>query len=323
VESLRHRDLRLRPLRDQRAVGILAIHPRAKLAPERGGRRAVGVVFHERAGHIDAKAARAEIEPVRHDFLQLRAHRLRSRRIDRLLPRHLRIGLGKPVVERRLEMEKVGHVVGVARRPADHDLEVGRKPRPHAVRPDVPIGILVSLVALRLAKPRALVGRVPGHEVEHHADAAPLRLGEERAQVVVGAVARGDFVEIGHVVARVAERRFETRAQPQPGHAQLLQVGQLLDDAAQVADPVAVGIAKRLRVDLIEDGVFEPGGHGARMERRHWRWQLCRRSQRNPRTRRTNSVRASMWGLCPEPAIRSIRAPEKCPAIRAASSART
>jgi len=104
-----------------------------------------------------------------------------------------------------------------------------------------------------------LVGGVAGDEVEHHADAELLRLGEEGAQVLVGAVARGDAVEVGHVVAGVAEGGDEAGVQPDGVDAEVAEVGELLDDAAEVADAVAVGVAEGLRVDLVEDGVLEPG----------------------------------------------------------------
>jgi len=120
--------------------------------------------------------------------------------------------------------------------------------------------VRVAFVALGLAEPRVLVGGVAGDEVEHHADAELLRLGEERVEVVVGAVAWGDAVEVGHVVAGIAEWRHETRVQPDRVDAEVMEVGQLLDDPAEVADAVAVGVAEGLRVDLVEDGVFEPGG---------------------------------------------------------------
>jgi hypothetical protein len=158
-------------------------------------------------------------------------------------------------------MEKVGDVIGVALGAADHHLLPGRGPRPHAVRPDIPVGVFVALVPLRCLEPGMLVGGVAGDEVEHHADAEPARLGEQRAQVVIGTVARRDLVEIGDIVAGVAEGRLETRIQPDAGDAEVVQVGQFFHDAAQVADAVAVRVAERLRINFVEDRVFEPCGH--------------------------------------------------------------
>ena len=87
------------------------------------------------------------------------------------------------------------------------------------------------------------------------------RLGEQRAQVVVGTVARRDLVKIGDVVAGVAEGRLEARIQPDAGDAEVVQVRQFFHDAAQVADAVAIRVAERLRINFVEDRMFEPGGH--------------------------------------------------------------
>ena len=85
-----------------------------------------------------------------------------------------------------------------------------------------------------------------------------MRLGEQPAGVVVAAVARRDLVVIADVVAGVVERRIEPRIDPDGVHAEALDVIQLLDDARQVADAVAVGIIERLRINLIHHGVVHP-----------------------------------------------------------------
>ena len=103
-----------------------------------------------------------------------------------------------------------------------------------------------------------LVGRVPGHQVEQYADAAPVRLREEPAKVLVRPVPRRDLFVIPHVVSRVFERRIEARVDPEGIAPEAADVIEAPDDARQVADAVAVGVLKGLRVDLIENGVFQP-----------------------------------------------------------------
>ena len=80
--------------------------------------------------------------------------------------------------------------------------------------------------------------------------------------VVVGAVARRDAQVVGHVVARVDERRREARVEPDRVDAQRAQVVEVVDHAAEVADAVAVGVGERLGVDLVQHGIGQPVVHG-------------------------------------------------------------
>ncbi len=68
-----------------------------------------------------------------------------------------------------------------------------------------------------------------------------------------------DVLVIADVVAVVVVGRFVDRREPDDIDAQRLEVIQLLDDAAQVADAVAVAVVKAARVDLVDDAFFPPG----------------------------------------------------------------
>ena len=60
------------------------------------------------------------------------------------------------------------------------------------------------------------------------------------------------------VVAVVLERRRIEREQPDGVRAELPDVVQLLDQAAKIAEPIAVGIAIALDVELVDDRVLVP-----------------------------------------------------------------
>ncbi len=128
------------------------------------------------------------------------------------------------------------------------------------VAPDVEVPLRASpagALARRL-EPGMLVGGVVDDQLDQHLHAALVRRVEERAEVVQGAVARVDADVVGDVVAVVAQRRGEERQQPEAGDAQVLQVVELLDQPAKVADAVVVGVVEGADVDLVDDRVLVP-----------------------------------------------------------------
>ncbi len=92
----------------------------------------------------------------------------------------------------------------------------------------------------------------------NHAQLAPVRFVEKRSKIVQRAVLRIDVPVVGDVVAIVLERRGEERQQPDGGNAQVLDIVEPLGEAAEVADAIAVTIAKRAHVELVDDGVLVP-----------------------------------------------------------------
>ena len=72
------------------------------------------------------------------------------------------------------------------------------------------------------------------------------------------AVVRIDVVIIGDVVAVIAQRRGIKGQKPDGGDAQFLEIIELLDQAAEIADAVAVAVVERLDVQLVDDRVLVP-----------------------------------------------------------------
>ncbi len=112
-----------------------------------------------------------------------------------------------------------------------------------------------------------LAGHVVQHQVNQHANAAPVRLRDEALEIVVGAVVALDAVVVRHVVAVIA-RRLGHRHEPDAAGAQValrvriavVDVVELLDEAVQVADAVAVAVVERADEDLVADGAALPVG---------------------------------------------------------------
>ena len=128
------------------------------------------------------------------------------------------------------------------------------------VGPDVEVAVRPVGVLAAGLEPRVLVAGVVHDEVDDHADVALVRLVEEVVEVLDGAGLGKDVGVVGDVVAAVAQGRGEERRHPQAVDAQPVQVVELLGQAAEVADAVAVGVLERPHQDLVEDGRLEPVG---------------------------------------------------------------
>ncbi len=107
-------------------------------------------------------------------------------------------------------------------------------------------------------EPRVLVGGVVDDQFGDDAQAAAMGLVEQTLEVVEGAVDGVDAGIVGDVVAVVAQRRRVERQQPEGRDAQVLQVIELLDNAGEIADAVAVAVAEGADVQLVDDGVLVP-----------------------------------------------------------------
>ena len=96
------------------------------------------------------------------------------------------------------------------------------------------------------------------HQIQDHADAARSGAGHKSQEVVEGAVSRIDLQVIGDVIAVVAVGRGMEGQQPDAGHAQPGEVVQLVRQPREIADPVAVAVAKAFHVHAIDDRVLPP-----------------------------------------------------------------
>ena len=102
-------------------------------------------------------------------------------------------------------------------------------------------------------------------EIEQHADPARVRLRDESIEVLERAEVGMNPRVVGDVVAPVDVRRRVDRVEPDRVDAEPLEVVEALGHAREVADPVAVRVGERARVDLVQHCVAPPAvTHGAR-----------------------------------------------------------
>ena len=130
------------------------------------------------------------------------------------------------------------------------------------VGPDVEVAVGTLRVLAAGLEPRVLVGGVVHDEVDDHPDAARVRRVEEVVEVLDGADLGEDVGVVGDVVAAVAQGRGEERRDPQAVDAEPLEVVELLDQALEVADAVAVAVLEGADQHLVEDGGLEPVRRG-------------------------------------------------------------
>ncbi len=61
-----------------------------------------------------------------------------------------------------------------------------------------------------------------------------------------------------HIIPHINLRRLKDRAKPQRVHAQMLQIIELRYDPVDITDPIAVGVAERGGVYLVDDCLLPP-----------------------------------------------------------------
>ena len=88
-----------------------------------------------------------------------------------------------------------------------------------------------------------------------------MRRVKQAHQILVGAVAGRHLFVVPHIVARILEGGIKAGVDPQCIAAQLLDIVQLFNDAGDVTDAIAVGIVEGLRINFVENCVFQPLFH--------------------------------------------------------------
>ena len=160
--------------------------------------------------------------------------------------------------------------------------DAGPREAVRGVAPDVEIAVhRPGLGQPGPLEPRVLVGGVRQHQFGDDPDAASMRFAQEHAEVAERAVGGVHLPVVRNVIPVVAQRGGVERQQPQRGDPELLQVVELVDQAAEVPDAVAVAVMEGTDVDLVDDRVLVPAGGRPAPARR------CRRARRPSAVRST------------------------------------
>ena len=84
------------------------------------------------------------------------------------------------------------------------------------------------------------------HHVQNHPDASCMRLMDQALEKLQIPINRIDLFIIRDIIAIVHAGTGIKRREPNGVHTQLLQIRQLFQNAAQIADPVAVRVSETL-----------------------------------------------------------------------------
>ena len=201
------------------------------------------------ADHVDdvhAEAVDPAVEPPAH-------HRVDRLPDLRVLPVQVWLAPGEQV-----QVVLLRRLVPLPGRAREVRLPVGRLGARRArlgarpgVAPPVPVALRAVAARPRLHEPRVLVRGVVDDEVHHEPHAALVQRGDQLVEVGEGAEQRVDVLVVADVVAVVVHRRPVDRREPHHVDAELLQVVQAGQHAAQVAHAVPVGVGEAARVDLV------------------------------------------------------------------------
>src|SRR5690606_34243798 len=108
------------------------------------------------------------------------------------------------------------------------------------IRPDVPVRSRIIAACAALHEPWMLVGAVAQHLVDDDPQAGTMRTVHQPIEVLEIAEYRVYATVVADVVPEVLHRRTEKWRYPHGVDTQACDVTQLVDDAAQVTDTIAV-----------------------------------------------------------------------------------
>ncbi len=210
---------------------------------------------------VEPETVHAHVEPVAHHAEDRLAHL-------RIVEVQVRL-----VAEEAVPVVGLGLVVpGPVRLLGVGEDDAGAGVPGRIVAPDVVVALGRALGRTpRRLEPRVLVGRVVDDELGDDAQVPAMRFLHELVKIGARTVGRMHVPVVGDVIPVVAQRRRVERQQPDGVDAEILDVVELLGQSGEIADPVVVGIEKRLDVQLVDDGVPVPmpvgaggGGHDRR-----------------------------------------------------------
>ena len=181
---------------------------------------------------------------------------------------HRVLHLGVVEVEVRLLKEEIMEVILPAARiplpgaPAENRWPViGRGAVLHGIGPDEPVGAGIGAVEPAFAEPGMLVGCVAEHLVDDDLEPQIVRPRHQGVEILHGAEQAIHLDIIRDVVAHIRLRRLEDGREPDGVHAQARYVVEPAHDAGEVTHPVAIGILKRARINLIDNPAAPPVPH--------------------------------------------------------------
>ncbi len=229
---------------------VFVVHVKlAAVAGAASGRRGVVAqlrILGDPVHDVDPEAVGPAIEPEAQDVV----HGADESRVS---PVEIRL-----FAQERVEIPLAGRRVVLPGRAAEHGHPVVRGLVAASIAPDVPVALRTVAGSAGFEKPRVLVRAVVRNPVQRDADPALVGIPQQLIEILERAEEGIDAAVVGDVVAEVRHRRRLERREPERVDAEPREMVEALPDALEIADPVAVRVLVRARIDLIDDAVLPP-----------------------------------------------------------------
>jgi len=85
-----------------------------------------------------------------------------------------------------------------------------------------------------------------------------MRFLQEHLEVMQGAIGRVDICVVSNIIAVIFERRRVEGQQPDGSDPKVLQIAELLRQAGEIADTIAVAVIKRAHVQFVNQRILIP-----------------------------------------------------------------
>ena len=116
------------------------------------------------------------------------------------------------------------------------------------------VGVLVKRGAVEIAQPMRIVGKMPGHPVQHYAETFAMAGIHQRGKILRSAKSAGRRVQTGRLIApRAVERVFADGQKFDVSKAEIADIARKLLRQVAIGQPFVVALAPpRAEVDLVD-----------------------------------------------------------------------
>src|ERR1035441_2520510 len=128
------------------------------------------------------------------------------------------------------------------------------------VAPQIPAPFWILAKRSTFNEPGMMVRGVIRHEIEDHSKTAEMNLCQQAVEILHRSKDRIDAAIIQHIVAKIGHGRRVDRRDPDGVNPKPHKVIKPLKNPFQIANPIAVAVLKRARINLIDNAVLPPGG---------------------------------------------------------------
>ena len=126
------------------------------------------------------------------------------------------------------------------------------------IAPDIPIPALARARRARIDKPGMTIGSMIRDIVEQELHATAMDIVQQGVEFRHGAEDRVDIGIVADIVAEIRHRRRIDRRNPDGIDAQPLKIIELLTNATEVTDAIAVAVHEGARIDLVNNTPLPP-----------------------------------------------------------------